>query len=151
MAFPKVEIRPDFLEEKAGLVAGLSLTLARAAGQHSGMHDPDALAALEALAQSYQTLDSGLYYQQAPAQPTAQGLYTALAEFLLQYGQEQQQKTGINLRPGEALQALVFLRRLGQLEANGRPLSRRFLDFLRRQLPPEPAAAQTSPLIVPGR
>lgn len=150
MAFPQVSVEQDFLEEKSHLLAGLSWLVVRKAREHAELRDPEVLAALDSLAQSYQTLDSGLYYEHTPAGPAAQALHTAVQEFLRQYSQEQQQRGGASLRPGEALRALVFLRRLGQLEANGRPLSRRFLEFLRRQLPAEPAAAADSRLIIPG-
>ncbi|MEE8606986.1 MAG: hypothetical protein V3S55_05240, partial [Nitrospiraceae bacterium] len=66
---------------------------------------------------------------------------------------QQQQRTGSSVRPVEVLRAVVFLRRLGQWEANGRARSRRYLTLLRGQLPPEAAAPAPaeSPLIIPGR
>jgi hypothetical protein len=149
-AFPKVTIEESFLEEKQSLLAGLSLTTVRAAGEHSGLRDPDVLAALDALARSYQTRDSGLYYEQKPETAAAQALAAAVEEFLQQYSKEQQQRTGMSLRPGEALQALVFLRRLGDLEGNQRPLSRRYLQFLRRTLPAAAVAPDQQRLIIPG-
>lgn len=151
LAFPDVVIDRDFLEEKQLLVAGLSLVAVRFAREHAEVRDPDILAALDALARSYQTLESGLYYEHQPESAAAQVLSAALQSYLNQYAQEQQQRTGNSLRPGEALRALVFLRRLGQGEANGRPLSRRYLEFLRAQLPPEATAPTESRLIIPGR
>jgi len=154
---PQVSVSQDFLEEKSHLVAGLSVVLVQAARpvpniRDSGpaARDPDAVAALEALAQSYQTLDSGLYYEQTPAQPAAQALYAALKSFLEKLDQEQQQRSGASLRPGDVLRAAVFLRRLAQLETNGRPLSRRFLEFLGRQVPAGPRTSAEPRLIVPG-
>ena len=149
-ALPQVSITEEFLEEKSHLVAGLSVTLAQAARATAGARDPDAVAALEALAQNYQTLDSGLYYEQAPAGPAAQALFAALKAFLEQLGQEQQKRMGTSLRPGDVLRAAVFLRRLAQLETNGRPLSRRFLEFLGRQVPAGGKASDEPRLIVPG-
>lgn len=149
-ALPQVSISEEFLEEKSHLVAGLSLALMQAARATPAARDPDAVAALEALAQNYQTLDSGLYYEQAPTGPAAQALLAALKTFLEQLGQAQQQRQGTSLRPGDVLRAAVFLRRLAQLETNGRPLSRRFLQFLGRQVPSGPAAQAEPRLIVPG-
>jgi hypothetical protein len=40
--------------------------------------------------------------------------------------------------------------RLAQLEINGRPLSRRFLEFLGRQVPTGPKPGEEPRLIVPG-
>lgn len=148
--FPRVALDEDFLEEKQHLIAGLSLFLVRYAGEHREVHDAELLAALDALARSYQTLDSGVYYEQPPANPAARELFTAARSYLEQFGQEQQQRVGMSLRPGEVLRALVFLLRLGQLEGSRRPLSRRFLGFLRAQLPAEAASAREPRLIVPG-
>jgi len=149
-ALPQVSISEEFLEEKSHLVAGLSVALVQAARATAAARDPDAVEALEALAQNYQTLDSGLYYEQAPAGPAAQALFAALKVFLEQLGQ-QQQRMGASLRPGDVLRAAVFLRRLAQLETNGRPLSRRFLEFLGRQVPAGPVSSAAEPrLIVPG-
>lgn len=150
MPFPQVAIDQDFLEEKQHLIAGLSLFLVRYAGEHREVRDGELLAALEALARSYQTLDSGVYYEQPPENPGARSLYAAAQSYLTQFGQEQQQRVGTSLRPAEMLRALVFLLRLGQLEGNGRPLSRRYLGFLRAQLPADATSPREPRLIVPG-
>ncbi|MGH9779748.1 MAG: hypothetical protein ACRD5I_15195 [Candidatus Acidiferrales bacterium] len=151
MPFHKVVVERRFLEEQQPLLVGLSLFLVRLAREQADARDPEVLSALDALAQSFQTLESGLYYEQAAATPAAQRVAAAVRQWLEQFSQEQQQKLGASLRPGDALRALVFLRRLGQIEANGRPLSRRFIEFMRGQLPAgavEPAEAPR--LIVPG-
>ncbi|MBI2955809.1 MAG: hypothetical protein HYY26_00720 [Acidobacteria bacterium] len=150
MAFPDVVVEQEFLEERQGLLAGLSVVLLRAAREQPDTRDPDALAALDALVRSYQTLESGLYYEQTPDTPAAQAVAAALRAYLEQFSREQQQRLGASLRPGEALRALVFLRRLGDLEANGRPLSRRYLEFLRAQLPADAIAPEPPRLIIPG-
>ena len=150
LAFPKVEIDRRFLREKQTLVTGLSVFLVRMAAEDRDVRDADLLAALEALAQSYQTLEAGLYYEQAPAGSAAQRVAAALKQYLEQYSQEQQKQAGSSLRPGDILRALVFLRRWGQVEGNGRLLSRRFLDFLRAQFPAEARAPEPPRLIIPG-
>jgi hypothetical protein len=153
LAFPGVTLDPDFLDEHQQFIAALALFFCRFAADEKDVRDADLLAALDALARGYQTLESGLYYEQPPDGGTARALYAAVRGFLEQYSQQQQQERGASLRPGEVLRALVFLRRLGQRESNGRPLARRFLNFLRAQLPAEALAAPSSspPLIVPGR
>lgn len=151
LAFPDVVITEDFLEEKQLLLGGVSLFVVRFAREHPEVRDPELLGALDALARGYLTLESGLYYEQPPDGVAAKALYAALQGYLNQYAQEQQQRAGTSPRPGEVLRALVFLRRLGQGEANGRPLSRRYLEFLRAQFPSEAAAPSDSRLIIPGR
>jgi len=154
LAFPSVALDRDFLEEHQQFIAALSLFCCRFAAEHAEVRDPDLLAALDALARSYQTLDSGLYYEQPPEAPAARALYAAAREFIEQASQQHQQERGASLRPADLLRAVVFLRRLGQRESNGRPLTRTFLYFLRAQLPADavssPSAAAPG-LIVPGR
>lgn len=153
LAFPQVALDRDFLEEHQQFIAALGLFFCRFAAEQKDVRDSDLLAALDALARGYQTLESGLYYEQPPDAPAARALYAAARDFLEQYSQQHQAERGASLRPGEVLRALVFLRRLGQRESNGRPLTRTFLNFLRAQLPAEAQATTPSapPLIVPGR
>lgn len=151
LPFADVSLDTAFLEEHQQLLASLNLALCRFAAEQPGLRDPDLLAALDALARGYQTLESGLYYEQPPEAAPARALYAAAREFLEQYSQEQQKQSGASLRPGEVVRALVFFRRLGAREANGRPLSRAFLNFLRAQLPAEAQSPAAPRLIVPGR
>lgn len=150
LAFPQVTLDRDFLDTHQPLIASWALFLTRFAAEHPELHDPELLAALEALARNYQTLEAGLYYEQPPENALARPLYAAAQEFVQQYSQQQQQQTGASLRPSELLRAVVFLCRLGQRESNGRPLSGAFLNFLRAQLPAEPQGS-APPLILPGR
>ena len=150
LPFAQVALDRDFLEEKQQLIAALGLLLCRSAAEHAELHDPDLLAALDALARGYQTLEAGLYYEQPPDAPAARALYAALQGSLNQYSQEQQQRTGISVRPGEMLKAVVFLRRVGAREANSRPLSRAFLNFLRAQFPAEAQSPAAPRLILPA-
>ena len=153
LAFPQVALDRDFLDEQQRFIAALALFFCRFAAEQKDVRDADLLAALDSLARGYQTLESGLYYEQPPDAVAARALYAAARDFLEQYSRQHQQERGSSLRPGEVLRALVFLRRLGQRESNGRPLTRTFLTFLRAQLPAEAQATPSSgpPLIVPGR
>src|SRR3990172_1457483 len=146
-------IRAQCCDEQQRFIAALALFFCRFAAEQKDVRDADLLAALDSLARGYQTLESGLYYEQPPDAVAARALYAAARDFLEQYSQQHQQERGSSLRPGEVLRALVFLRRLGQRESNGRPLTRTFLNFLRAQLPAEAQATTPSapPLIVPGR
>jgi hypothetical protein len=100
MPFPQVVVERRFVEEQQPLLVGLSLFLVRLAREHQDVRDPEVLAALDALAQSYQTLEAGLYYEQAAATPAAQRVAAAVRHWLEQFSQEQQQKLGATLRPG---------------------------------------------------
>jgi len=62
--FPKFEVRDQFLYEQEHLILGLSYSLAKSARTERGVHDSDLIAALSALARSYETLtSSGLHYE----------------------------------------------------------------------------------------
>ena len=150
LAFPQVVIERRFLQERQALMTGLSIFLARFTQENPDVRDADVLAALDALAQSYQTLEAGLYYEQAPAGAVAQRVGAAVKQYLEQFSQEQQKQGGSSLRPGDALRALVFLRRWGQVEGNGRPLSRRFLEFLRAQFAAAPSEPEPPRIVIPG-
>lgn len=151
LPFANVSLDTDFLDAHQPLIASLALFCCRFAAEQPELRDPDLLAALDALARGYQTLEAGLYYEQPPDSPAVRALYAAAQDFLKQYSQEQQQQSGASLRPGDTLRALVFLRRLGARESNRRPLSRRFLGFLRAQLPADAQPPAAPRLIIPGR
>ena len=136
LAFPKVEIDRRFLQERQALMTGLSIFLVRLAQENPDVRDADVLAALDSLAQSYQTLEAGLYYEQAPSGAAAQRVGAAVKQYLEQFSQEAQQKLGLSLRPSDAMRALVFLRR--------------FLNFLRAQFPAEAAAPEPPRIVIPG-
>src|SRR5262249_40842846 len=62
--FPNVEIAQTFLYEQEHLILGLSYALAKSARADRGIRDSDLIAALTALAGSYETLaNSGLHYE----------------------------------------------------------------------------------------
>ncbi|MFQ5818359.1 MAG: hypothetical protein ACE5H2_10465, partial [Terriglobia bacterium] len=150
LAFSEVRLEADFLADQQPFIAQLALTIVHAAEGQPKLADPEILLALERLAQTYQTLASGLYYEQPPEGAWARELYAALQSTIARYQQEHQQRTGASLRPADILKAGVFLVRVGRVHANGRPLSRAFLDFLRAQLPAAASAQTRSPLIIPG-
>jgi len=152
LAYPEVELTPDFLAAQEQFIGGLGVLVCRFAQEQPKLTDPKILAALTALAQAYHTLTSGLYYEKPPDSLQARQLYQTFQGFIAQYQKEQQQRTGVSqLRPSDILKALVFLLRLGQTHSNGRPLSRAYLDFLRAQLPRQAWAKEESRIIVPGR
>lgn len=149
--FPEVALDRFFLEDHQPLITGLALFLCRFAADHPEVRDPEVVAALDSLARAYQTLESGLYYEQPPENPAARALYAAANDYLKQFSQEKQQHTGTSLRPGEMLRAAVFFRRLAARESNARPLARKFLCFLQSQLPAETQPKRAEPrLILPG-
>lgn len=135
MPFPDVDFPVHFVEERSDLIAGLAYTILKFVAEHKALNDADAFAALGALAETYRTLGTGIYYERAPDAPLPHGLYQNLSQFLKEYQQQSAQAPMGRLKDTEAFYLLVFLLRLGRHRTNGRPLSRAFLDFLRAQFP----------------
>src|SRR3990167_2238729 len=71
LAFPQVALDRDFLDEQQRFIAALALFFCRFAAEQKDVRDADLLAALDSLARGYQTLESGLYYEQPPAAAAA--------------------------------------------------------------------------------
>src|SRR5262249_3730374 len=115
--------------------------------------DQDALTSLTALAETYRTLTSGIYYAHPPAALIAKALYSALEDFLKGYKQEESRQAlgTTGLKDGEIFQLLVFMARVARTHTNGRPRSRMFLNWLTAQFPELQAAtaAEAPRIIIP--
>jgi hypothetical protein len=132
-------------------LSGISFTIAKFCATQPSASDPDILAALEVLAETYRTLGSGIYYEKPPDAPLSRELYNALSAFLNEAKQPQAGRAGFApAKDSEIFVLLVFLYRMGLLRTNGRPRSRRFIEFLRRQFPQAPELKrEESRIIVP--
>lgn len=151
--FAKVEFSQKFIYERQPVAVGLCRTILGFAAERRDLSDNDALAALMALAETYRTLASGIYYQKPPASLLAGELYSALEEFLRNLKQQEiDQPQGLpSIKEEEIFHLLVFVARLVASHTNQRPRARIFLEFLRAQLPPEqaPAAPESPRIIIP--
>src|ERR1700690_1409490 len=126
----------DFVYERWPVVAALGGMIHRFQVAHKELIDAAVLAALEALAETYRTLGTGIYYERPPDAPVARALYAQIAEFLQAVKKEEASRArSSTLRDLEIFHLLVFLLRVGKQETNGRPLSRAFLGFLRARFP----------------
>jgi hypothetical protein len=149
LPYPKIEFRVEFIYERWPAVSGIAATILSFQAQNKDLNDAAALAALEALAETYRTLGTGIYYERPPDLPVAHALYGVVAEFLQKVAKEQPERGGIpSLREPDILNLLVFLLRVGKRETNGRPRSRAFLGFLRARFPLPAAAVPNGPRII---
>jgi hypothetical protein len=123
-----VRLAPDLVRIHPQLLSAIAFTIAKFCAAQPAATDPDALAALQSLA-------SGIVYEQPPVPPIQRGLYDALAAFLNETKQSPAQDSQGRPKDSEIFQLLVFLYRMGLLRTNGRPRSRRFIEFLRGQFP----------------
>ncbi len=134
--FPDVEFSSDLIHERQPVVSGLAYTILKFAAAQPSFVDTDAMAALAALAETYRTLGSGIYYEKPPDAVLPRGLYDELAKIIQGFKQQAAERAGFsNLKDSEIFRLLVFLLRVGRSRTNGRPRARRFLEFLRAQFP----------------
>ncbi|HTZ47907.1 MAG TPA: hypothetical protein VMH20_09965 [Verrucomicrobiae bacterium] len=131
-----VRISSDTIQVRGRFLSAVAFTIAKfCAGQPSAT-DPDVLAALRSLADTYKTLIAGIVYEQPPVPFVQRELYDALSAFLAEAKQNTSQGPAFGpIKDVEIFQLLVFLFRMGLLRTNGRPRSRRFIEFLRGQFP----------------
>lgn len=153
--FPKMNIGDQFLYEQEHLILGLSYALAKSARGDHGIRDGDLIAALSALAKSYEMLaSSGLVYEAPVTSLAHQAIAGEVQRMVKEYREAEQKHMGFTkLRDSDVLKALVFLLRMGMMRTSGRPKSRAFVDFLYGQFPEKESAivspSQESRLVVP--
>lgn len=140
--FPQVEIRDQFLYEQEHLVLGLSYTLARSARASRDGRDSDLVAALTAVARSYEMLaSSGLHYDVPITNLAHQAIADEIQKMIREYREAEHKHLGYTrLRDPDVLRALVFLVRMGLMRTSGRPRSRAFIEFLFAQFPEQTPA-----------
>ncbi len=145
------KIPQDIVYTHQQLMAALAFSIAKFCAVQPGTVDADVLAAIQALAQTYKTLSSGIIYEKPPHAPLPRELYAALIAFISEVKKQQAERAGsVGLKDTEVFYLLVFLYRMGLLRTNGRPRSRRFIEFLRGQFPQSPELQrEESRIIVP--
>ena len=144
-----VAVREDFVYERWPAVVGITSAILSFQAQHGGVTDGDVLSAVAAMAETLRTLTTGIYYERPPDLPVARALYGRIGEFFDEFRKSEAARTGAPaLRDADAFLLLVFLLRVGRQEANGRPRSRAFLDFLRARFPLPAQAAKEAPRII---
>jgi len=144
------KIPQDIVYTHQQLMAGLAFSIAKFCAVQPGAVDTDVLSALESLTQTYKTLSSGIIYEKPPDAPLPRELYGALVSFISEVKKQQAERAASALKDTEVFYLLVFIYRMGLLRTNGRPRSRRFIEFLRGQFPRSPEVQrEESRIIVP--
>ena len=131
-----VAMPQDIVYTHQKLIAALAFSIAKFCGSQPAATDPEAIAALQALAETHKTMISGIFYEKPPNAPLPRELYAAVMAMLAEIKREQTEQSGFAaLKDSEVFHVLVFLHRMGLMRTNGRPKSRRFIEFLRAQFP----------------
>ncbi len=138
-----IQLSEDFIRSNEALIFTLGLALKQAMEGTLGNDravDSDAAEALEAMVQTYRTMESGLIYETRPANPYAAAIQEKMREGLEQLRkallENPQLQAAIlpagaqHLRNKDILGTLVFLQRLQMQYNNGRRRGRAFRDFL---------------------
>jgi hypothetical protein len=146
-----VKVPQDVIYTHQNVLSGLAFTAAKFSAEHPAMTDPDVLDSLHALAETYKTLGSGIYYEKPPEATLPRELYAVLAAFLNESKEQPPEHAGAPpIRDSEVFTLLVFLYRMGLQRTNGRPRARRYIQFLRSQFPAAPELKrEESRIIVP--
>jgi len=104
---------------------------------------------LQNLAESYQTLASGIYYEKPLDNPLKRAIAESLKAAIADFRKEDATRTGMTrLRDSDVRDTLIFLTQFAAVRANGRPKGRAFLDTLRQQFAAEAFASPASNLLV---
>ena len=145
-----VRLTSDIVHTHQQLLSAIAFTVAKFCSSEPTAADPDVLAAVQALAESYKTLSSGIVYEKPPVIPVQRELYNTLSAFLTETKQQTGQSSFGTCKDSEVFQLLVFLFRMGLRRTNGRPRSRGFIEFLRGQFPgAQELKKEESRIIVP--
>ena len=145
------KIPQDIVYTHQQLMAALAFSIAKFCAVQPAAADADVLTAIQSLAQTYKTLSSGIIYEKPPEAPLPRELYAALIAFITEVKKQQAERAGSgDLKDMDLFYLWVFLYRMGLLRTNGRPRSRRFIEFLRAQFPHAPELKhEESRIIVP--
>jgi len=151
---PNLDIRvsESLLRANEKLFVFVSSALAKEALAMPGVADFDVRAALDSLIRTYRSLQSGIYYESLPDDPSAANLCRAVQDAVAAFRKAETEHLGMRkTRDADVLGLLVFLQRWEMERNNGRRLGRAFLDALRGIYPvgEEPPAPPASSLILP--
>lgn len=136
MPYPETPIRGEFVDDHKELIDTLAFAICQYAAEKRFVVDSDVRGAVDALAGTYRTLASGIYYEQPPDSPVERELYGRLKEAIEQFKKGDAQHAIRATRDSEIRNALVFLVQLAYIHDNGRPKCRALLDLLRREFAP---------------
>ncbi|MBZ5698011.1 MAG: hypothetical protein LAN18_05635 [Acidobacteriia bacterium] len=149
LPFPDISFPADLIHTRQAALSGLGYTVLTYALEQRSLADADVFAAVQAMAETYRTLISGIYYEKPPQGAVAAGLYVAIAKFIEDEKKREVERPEFSaLKNSEIFHLLVFFLRFGRMRSNGRPRTRAFIEFLRAQFPRETGLAKEEPRII---
>jgi hypothetical protein len=146
---PGMELTEEFLQRHKELLLLTAYSLVQAAMRTPGAVDTDALEALEALIKTHRTSQSGLIYETRAENSVAAAVQRAFSESLAGFKKMMGERDAQGEpRDRDVLGILIFLRRFGLQNINGRPRGRMFIDLLRHMTPAELRIDESAPSII---
>ena len=149
--FSEVKVSPSAFHNHERLLDAIANAVCGFAAEHRSLVDLDVIAALRTLAESYETLVKGIYYEKPLDDRLQHGLYARLKEAIAAYKKDEAARTGMTtaLRDETVRNALIFFTQVGATRSDGRPKGRAYLDFLRREFKwQEKPQVASSPLLI---
>jgi hypothetical protein len=147
--FPDVSFPADLIHTRQAALSGLGYAVILYAAEQRSLADGDVFAAVQAMAETYRTLLSGIYYEKPPGGTVAAGLYDAIGKFIEDEKKREAEHPQFSaLKNSEIFHLLVFFLRFGRLRSNGRPRARAFIEFLRAQFPRDMGLKKEEPRII---
>ncbi|HLY60481.1 MAG TPA: hypothetical protein VKV95_06910 [Terriglobia bacterium] len=149
LPFADIKIPSSFAQGHVPLLNALTYTVSAFARDNASTVDTDVVASLQALAESYRTLSSGLYYEKPPDHRLQRELYDRLKGGIEEFKKAEAQNSNATVvRDGDIRDALIFFTQLGATYMNGRPKGRAYLDMLRSQIKSEEFAKPASNIVL---
>jgi hypothetical protein len=149
LPFADIKIPPSFAQDHVPLLNALTYNICAFARDNALTVDADVMASLQALAESFRTLSSGLYYEKPPDHRLQRALYDLLKAGIEEYKKAEAQNTSATVvRESDIRDALIFFTQLGATYVNGRPKGRAYLDMLRSQIKSEEFSKPASNIVL---
>jgi len=147
--FADTNIPSSFVARHEPLILALGYAVCLNARDNPAVADSDVLASLQALAEAYQSLSNGIYYEKPPDYVLQRGLFDALKTAIENYKKADDRNPGLaTIHDSDIRDTLIFLAQLGGTRTNGRPKGRAYLDLLRSQFKSEELRKSSPGLLV---
>ena len=133
-----IAMSEELLRDNEWVFVALLTAIAGVAREHAAVNDWDARDALDSLARTWRTLQSGLYYESKPVNLRAGEIYQAVQAAVANIRETAAKAGEMAVLPdATVLGVMVFLQRLERAHNNGRTRSRAFVALLNQFTPEE--------------
>src|SRR5258708_23620202 len=125
-----VNLPSDVVHTQQQLMAAFAFTIAKFCTADRDATDSDVLPRVQALAETYKTLRSGIYYENPPDARLPRELYAALTGFIAELKRPQPERSNSSaLKDADIFYLPALLNRKGLLPTNSSPRSPRPVDL----------------------